>query len=307
VTVKSFSPAHQIRRPGFQLLSLVTPPSTPSQKLVQTFADHPCLLPDQYNIYNSVYGSFLILTIFILFLTNIYRTRQQRQSPPTPITISPVEERQNGGNIPGLRPELAIWSPYTPWTPQVIPRSPSPRSAIPPSLRTTNGLAAPTLRAFSRPSSPHGSPLLSPMAFPHDDDEDDSLYPAQYAVRHEGLVPPIGNVKLPPSANESQHTTEHARKSSSQFLPAPGSRNTERQTRSWSRTFIIRGRRLRVNFWLPASFSFDVLKTLVGMGSSFSEIHGGKRRSVVVGTAVDGLAIVWPALIAWVAIARWMF
>ncbi|KAH0827465.1 Metallo-dependent phosphatase [Lanmaoa asiatica] len=43
VTVKSFSPSRHIRRPGFQLLSLVPPSSSPTGP---TFADAPCHLPD---------------------------------------------------------------------------------------------------------------------------------------------------------------------------------------------------------------------------------------------------------------------
>ena len=305
VTVKSFSLAHQIRRPGFQLLSLVSPPLTPSPKPPQTFADQPCLLPDQYNIYNSVYPTIFVLTVLILLISNLYRARQRRQSSPTPISLSPVEGRQNGGlTVP--QPETAVWTPYTPWSAQTIPRSTSPRNTIPPSLRIPNGLAAPTLRAFSRPSSPHGSPLLSPMVFPHEDDEDDSLYPAQYAVRREALVPPISVIKHSAPAEESQGAAEHAKKSTSQFLPAPGSRNLDRQPHMWSRTFIIRGQRLRIIVPFPGSV-VEWLRMLVSAGSGFGEIRGGRRRSVLAGTAIDGLAALWPAVIVWIAIAMWMF
>ena len=305
VTVKSFSLANQIRRPGFQLLSLVSP--SPVSHSAHTFADTPCFLPDQYSIYSSVYGTFFLFTLLLLFLSNIYRTRQSRGSPPTPISLSPVTERHNGSGTPVLHPESAVWSPYTPVSPHAIPRSTSPRSSIPSSVRTPNGPAAPTLRAFSRPSTPHTSPLLSPMVVPHDDDDDESLYPAQYAVRREGYVYP-NSATWPSSQTDNDHQhTDQSRTNTSQFLPAPGLRVPERQRWSWSRTFIIRGRRLRLNIQPPSSFSLTWLKMLFSAGANLGEIRVGKRRSVVVGTAVDGLAIAWPAIVVWVAIAQWMF
>jgi ethanolamine phosphate phosphodiesterase len=302
VTVKSFSLANQIRRPGFQLLSLVSPPFTASHS-VHTFADRPCFLPDQYSIYGSVYGPFLLLTILLLFFSNLYRARQQRTSLPSPISLSPSTGRQDGADTPVLHPESAVWSPYTPFSPQAIPRSPSPR-AIPPSARTTNGLAAPTLRAFSRPSSPHNSPLLSPM-FPHDEDEDDSMYPAQYAIRREGLVQPISMTRSPVQASSNPHHAKHTR-SSSQFLPAPGVRTADRHRWTWSRSFIIRGRRLRLTL-NPSSFSLAWLKMLLSPGADPGDVFDETRRSVVVGTIIDALAIAWPAVVVWIVIAQWIF
>jgi len=74
VTVKSFSMAMGVRRPGFQLLSLAA-----SQRNVyssalsgQTAADRPCLLPDQLGIYLSVYVPLLLLSVAILLVANIF-------------------------------------------------------------------------------------------------------------------------------------------------------------------------------------------------------------------------------------------
>ncbi len=69
ITIKSFSSSTGIRRPGFQLLSLV-PPSTTSQSSI-THADRPCFLPDQVGVYNRVYFPLFILTIVYLLFTNI--------------------------------------------------------------------------------------------------------------------------------------------------------------------------------------------------------------------------------------------
>ncbi|KAI0063610.1 Metallo-dependent phosphatase [Artomyces pyxidatus] len=60
VTVKSFSMAMGIRRPGFHLLSLAAPEAPAG---VETFAHRPCVLPDQIKIYLGVYVPLLVLTL----------------------------------------------------------------------------------------------------------------------------------------------------------------------------------------------------------------------------------------------------
>ncbi|KAG1855740.1 Metallo-dependent phosphatase-like protein [Suillus subalutaceus] len=90
ITVKSFSMAMGIRRPGFQLLSLISTvpaietltqlPNSPPSLL-----DTPCFLPDQLGIYLNVYLPFILLSVLSLLAFNIYRTlpgdkkRAQRQ------------------------------------------------------------------------------------------------------------------------------------------------------------------------------------------------------------------------------------
>lgn len=65
VTVKSFSPSTGLSRPGFQLLSLVPPAEN-----MTTYADVPCILPDQARVYWWVYLPLMIVTCAWLFLTN---------------------------------------------------------------------------------------------------------------------------------------------------------------------------------------------------------------------------------------------
>ncbi|KAK6904396.1 hypothetical protein L486_08017 [Kwoniella mangroviensis CBS 10435] len=78
VTIKSFSSSTGIRRPGFQLLSLV-PPQPNGYAGSVTHADRPCLLPDQSGSYYRVYLPLAILTFLFLFGTNI-RAAWQRWS-----------------------------------------------------------------------------------------------------------------------------------------------------------------------------------------------------------------------------------
>ena len=71
VTLKSFSSSTGIRRPGFQLLSLVPPSSVAPYTNQRTFADRPCFLPDQVGVYTWVYLPLAILTILFLLGTNV--------------------------------------------------------------------------------------------------------------------------------------------------------------------------------------------------------------------------------------------
>lgn len=69
ITLKSFSSSTGIRRPGFQLLSLISPSEAASPSM--THADRPCFLPDQLGVYTRVYLPVAILTFLYLFSTNI--------------------------------------------------------------------------------------------------------------------------------------------------------------------------------------------------------------------------------------------
>lgn len=93
VTVKSISMAMGIRRPGFQLLSLV-PPSSNVRKL---HADAPCLLPDQLGIYLSAYIPLLILSLLILLISNVLRVRTSYQQPRPRESLTRVEDGENSG------------------------------------------------------------------------------------------------------------------------------------------------------------------------------------------------------------------
>ncbi|KAF8622775.1 hypothetical protein AX15_006858 [Amanita polypyramis BW_CC] len=69
VTVKSLSMAMNVRRPGFQLLSLL--PKRYWEYDATTHADELCLLPDQLTIYLSTYIPLLLISLLIVLLLNI--------------------------------------------------------------------------------------------------------------------------------------------------------------------------------------------------------------------------------------------
>jgi hypothetical protein len=306
VTVKSFSMANHIRRPGFQLFSLVSPPAPPAPSVSQTFADTPCFLPDQYSIYNSVYIPFFALTILLLFVLNTYNSRRVRASPLTPISLSPSHSRS--GNTPLLHPESAIWSPHTPHATLRIQNSVSPRSGVFPSVRTPNSAPAPTLRAFSRPSTPRtpGQQLLSPIILSPEDEDEELMYPAQYAVRRDVHNQTNGNAWASnQSDNRVDNYDEYGRNSSSYFLPAPRMRGADQKRWTWS--VIVRGRRLRVTLRIPEFLTWRSLKALFDTRATAEGSVRGKFWRVAIGTGMDVLSVAWPPIIVWIAIARWIF
>lgn len=69
VTVKTISMVMNVRRPGFQLLSLA--PSGSRRDNKHTYFDVPCLLPDQLGIYLNTYIPLLALSLFIVFGMNV--------------------------------------------------------------------------------------------------------------------------------------------------------------------------------------------------------------------------------------------
>ena len=75
-----------VRRPGFQLLSLV--PGSPVQQGVlerATLADAPCFLPDQLGIYLYAYVPLIVFTLLALFIDNarrVYVNASFTKAPP---------------------------------------------------------------------------------------------------------------------------------------------------------------------------------------------------------------------------------
>ncbi|KAJ7496142.1 hypothetical protein B0H11DRAFT_2171721 [Mycena galericulata] len=255
VTVKSFSMSNHIRWPGLQLLSVVDP--TPTGK---SFIDTPCVLPDPYSVYSSLYTPLALITLVFLFVFN----------------ISP------GVHTP-LHPGPDVWSPYTPPVPV------SPRSALPPSLRTPNAAAGPTMRA-SRPATPLGTPLASPLLGPpglhhhhHEEEEEEALYPTQYAVQN-GHVSDGEGEEWPARGNDAAQ---------SYFLPAPGlnAKLPSAHRWAWSWTFVFRGRRRRMTVSVPTWGSVRELASHLAPGADADMVL--RRRGVAWSTLIDGLGIFW--------------
>ena len=204
VTLKSFSMSVHIKRPGFQLLSLVDPAILANPDM-SSYADTACFLPDQYRIYNVFYTPLLCVTLFILFMLNLRaRMRGSRGTKPSNLSLTP-SPGSSGQNSPNLlhHSDPAQWtSTWSPFSPVSFPNqtSTSPRGKLPAYLRTPQAQSTQHLVASSRPSTPGpsspstlGVPMGGGLPFSDrnlggagmddDEDEDDTMYPAQYALR----------------------------------------------------------------------------------------------------------------------------
>lgn len=74
VTVKSLSMAMNVRRPGFQLLSLL-PRQYWKPDATIVHADELCLLPDQISIYLTIYLPLIVFSLFLVLLVNVNNQR----------------------------------------------------------------------------------------------------------------------------------------------------------------------------------------------------------------------------------------
>jgi hypothetical protein len=286
VTVKSFSQARHIRNPGFQLLSLTTPLELVPMSEQRSFVDQPCTLPNISMSYTTIYWPLAVVTFLTLFYINTLRARRLRFTAPS-LPPSPKPRFKSPLHSPLLQPQSdsAVWSPYTPITT-------SPKSSFPATLRTpyVHPSSTPTLQAFARPVTPRGSPLLTPLRFPTDED-DPSIYPVQYA-----------NHDLDGSFHEDG---EQEGGQPALFLPPPPPYMLSKRKPGLSWVFTFRGRRRCVRIPLPRltwSECRDLLKDFIsGSGSAFS------TKSALSTTLVDSLAVFWPAVLCWLIIVCWLF
>lgn len=131
-----------IRRPGFQLLSLVSP--DPASPYARTLSDTPCHLPDQMRIYTHVYAICGFLSILTLIYVNVRRgsSAAQEYNVRQPKTIHRPEARMplrsSSLNVPTprvLRSRSAspIGSPIIPSSPVLMPTIDDDEIAYPPS------------------------------------------------------------------------------------------------------------------------------------------------------------------------------
>lgn len=102
VSVKSFSMAMGVQRPGFQLLSLISP----SLATNNTLDDVPCFLPDQLGIYLHVYVPLVVVSLAAIFISNARRVRAASGKAGAPHNSSrinvPDETSTTGRNLSAL-------------------------------------------------------------------------------------------------------------------------------------------------------------------------------------------------------------
>ena len=103
-----------VRRPGFQLLSLV--PSELRQDGRPTYADRPCLLPDQMKIYLDRYLPLVAISCLAVFIANVRGLKcPLSDGNPRQFSLSPKIEGTDEEQIPSLQsPSLSPTRPIYP-------------------------------------------------------------------------------------------------------------------------------------------------------------------------------------------------
>ena len=328
VTLKAFSPSNEIEYPGFQLLSLSTPPS-PSSHLpsVSTVA---CFYPDYSSVYSWRYLPLIVLTTITLV---ILRQRKLR-SPSLPthhrrstlVQSFSISSLPSGVWQPGPHPPTPFspdWSPNTPgfYAPRGHPPG-SPTDELPkgslrapaaPTMSASSSLpSTPTFRATAIPRSPSGSsagPSIFAAAQQHlptgpahlDADElgieDD--FPAYDAARR-----PAFRVKL-----DRGDDAPYAYHDDDDDGP-PYHDGDDADGDELAFTFTLSGRRRRIAFWVPLLRFSGALPMRRGAGRrGLAPAPAGRRarrlgkRSFAKRIALDLVCILWPAAALWVGLA----
>lgn len=277
VTIKSFSMSKHIRRPGFQLLSLVNPSSADTR----SFADSPCSLPNQERIYSTIYPALLVLTLLVLFIIN--KTKLGRLGR----RLSVISAPSSGYGTPDYYAESDAWSPRTANT------FLSPRNSTQSFSRTPSFSNGRKLRTLSCPSSPNGSPprrYLRQLGL-GESDEEEAMYPV-YSPHHQHF--PDHELRN----NEewsSRHEDIGLQDGNAQWASGPGWKPVTVSSKAvWSWTFVFRGRRRRMTLGIP---SWEDLSTLC-------QVPQGRKGTVAI-TVIDLGTVMWPALLTWIVITWW--
>lgn len=295
VTVKTFSEARGIRRPGFQLLTLFQP----SPALKTTHLDIPCFLPNAQGIYYTVYLPLALLTVSLLLICNIRQPRRYQAS-----TIEDNIACDGFAGTSSLLSPLPL-SPNPPTTIQINVRSPMPNSG-------SKFYSASHARLTPMALSPRPSPLpsLRSSTLNLDDDDYDELYPTQYATRRDD-VPPVFLQGIPPEFQRFQPENRLLTPLSAKF-PAPDptrqlARFAHRRAASLNYTwsFVLGGRRRRISLpiltrehvwaWCQRSMSFvmDLVKGRRVGGANLTRDMIMDCLSVTLAAAMTWSAICW--------------
>ncbi|KAF8161226.1 Metallo-dependent phosphatase-like protein [Crassisporium funariophilum] len=127
ITVKTLSMVMNVRRPGFQLLSLA--PAELRTDDTPTYDHTPCLLPDQLHIYLNVYLPILAISLLIVFLSNLIRSSRAYHDPTSPVSYQQPTSYAKSRDSADLddQHDGELLSPYYTSTFQGLP---SPISAV---------------------------------------------------------------------------------------------------------------------------------------------------------------------------------
>lgn len=208
--------ATRLKRPGFQLLSLFSPSGL--EWTEPSYADAPCLLPNQSKIYTHGYAPLFFGSLLLLLLRNLRRPRPHHlhNNHMWHDTIASRAHELSSSN-----PSPIALSP---------PASPIPFKS---SQSLSTGIrSASTLTPHALPSTPlGGTPLLTP-SFRHSPEDDDDAQELIIWSRQPS------SPKLSPYLEGESRGVD-----SSYFLPSPGARPVDPLKKSiWLPNFGARTR-----------------------------------------------------------------
>ena len=230
ITVKSFSPARHISRPGFHLLSLSGD--------THTHAHVPCLLPRADSTLTRIYIPFLLLTALILLITHMRRaSRAARLHLTTPASPLP-----------------SITDPKWPGPAATAGAAPSPYSASSAYSYSYAYSNTPPTKGGSKQQQqqqarrPAPAPLVLPPIMQTQEEEDEQ--DAHYSL-YNMLPPPASPVQVPGPADLLARRAPPARAVSPDMDRGAA---TGPPPRPWlfNYAFTFRGRRRRVAIQAPA-------------------------------------------------------
>ncbi|KAH7874668.1 Metallo-dependent phosphatase-like protein [Lentinula edodes] len=92
LTVKSLSMAMGVKKPGYQMLSIVPPGG-----LTSTISDAPCLMPDQLGIYLDVYIPLALASLALILIACIVRGQHYRRCRWSFQFLSHTKQRSKDG------------------------------------------------------------------------------------------------------------------------------------------------------------------------------------------------------------------
>ena len=276
VTVKSFSPTPYIRKPGFQLLSIIA--SAADGETTNSLLHHPCFLPD-HKLISSGYKNSAFVTFCILVMLNVQHFwRFRRSKPQTPLIM--------------------------------------PRNQILPTSRSPVASATPSASLSFQTLTPQGLRTSSPQLNFSVHDGEDPMFPSRYNVYRDASYfndqgwAPIGystdsDTSVPAMLNEDPWGFP----SPSQSIPAPG--NVPKHSSAWKSWMFMIGRRERqlILFCIPRLSvwwtAFLAMLKILRDRDQKSLLR--RKRGIVASTLIESISIFWPAGVIWLLINCWMF
>ncbi|KAI5450911.1 hypothetical protein NCC49_002651 [Naganishia albida] len=318
-TLKAFSMAMGVNRPGFQLMSLVPPPAAGTTSRQHTFADVPCLLPDQLQIYFKRYIPLATVCILLLFYLNLKQVISKfggwTIGSSTAPDASPTPRAMSNGfnNGAGLSPYREKSPAISRKSSQVLKMSPVEEGC---SLGGTARSRPGNIRRITK-SAP-GSPRVS--LTPLEDEESrmpDGLYMNQPGPRTRTTA---GLYISPDATPGSEKPTRLTEEPSPYFLPLPDGAASRNGTPTRPRPLSRKTSRMMStpSDWISAAKAKDMtvmqlvfdpdvktrnrrLRILKQRLATVGKWLGG-RNGVLAKTTREVWKVLWPTLLVWLAI-----